>query len=44
MTENAKQLKAGDIVSVRGKGKFIFEGEGGNTRKDKIYINIKKYV
>jgi RNA-binding protein YlmH len=44
MTENAKQLKAGDIVSVRGKGKFIFEGEGGNTRKDKLYINIKKYV
>ena len=44
MTENAKTLKAGDVVSVRGKGKFIFEGEGGNTRKDKLYINIKKYV
>ena len=44
MTENAKQLKAGDTVSVRGKGKFIFEGEGGNTKKDKLYINIKKYV
>jgi RNA-binding protein YlmH len=44
MTENAKQLRAGDTVSVRGKGKFIFEGEGGNTRKDKLYINIKKYV
>lgn len=44
MTENAKQLRAGDTVSVRGKGKFIFEGEGGNTKKDKLYINIKKYV
>ncbi len=44
MTENAKQLKEGDTVSVRGKGKFIFEGEGGNTRKDKLYIKIKKYV
>ena len=44
MSENAKALKAGDTVSVRGKGKFIFEGEGGNTRKDKLYINIKKYV
>ena len=44
MSENAKALKAGDTVSVRGKGKFIFEGEGGNTRKDKLYINIKIYI
>ena len=43
MTENAKQLKSGDTVSVRGKGKFIFEGEGGSTKKDKLYIKIKKY-
>ena len=44
MTENAKQLRPGDTVSVRGKGKFIFESEGGNTKKDKLYINIKMYV
>ena len=41
---NAKRLKPGDVVSVRGKGKFIFEGEGGVTRKDKLYINLKMYV
>ena len=44
MTENSKQLKPGNTVSVRGKGKFIFEGEGGATRKDKLYINVKLYV
>ncbi len=44
MTGNAKPLKPGDIVSVRGKGRFIFEGEGGATRKDKLYINIRRYV
>jgi len=44
MTGNAKSLKPGDTVSVRGKGKFVFEDEGGTTRKDKLYINIKKYV
>ncbi len=44
MTGNAKGLKPGDIVSVRGKGKFIFESEGGTTRKDKLYISIKRYV
>jgi RNA-binding protein YlmH len=44
MTGNAKSLKTGDIVSVRGKGKFIFDGEGGTTRKDKLYISIKRYI
>ncbi|MBR6403693.1 MAG: hypothetical protein IKS48_09960 [Eubacterium sp.] len=43
-TENAKPLKDGDIVSVRGKGKFIMSGVGGTTKKDKIYINIQKYI
>ncbi len=44
MTENAKSLKSGDVISVRGKGKFIFDGEGGNTKKDKLYIKIKRYI
>ena len=44
MTGNAKSLKNGDIVTVRGKGKFIFDGEAGTTRKDKLYVNIKRYV
>ena len=44
MTGNAKSLKPGGIVSVRGKGKFIFESEGGSTRKEKLYINIKRYI
>ena len=44
MTGNAKSLKAGDTVSVRGKGKFIFDSEGGSTRKEKLYINIKRYI
>ena len=44
MTGNAKSLKAGDTVSVRGKGKFIFDAEGGTTRKDKLYISIKRYI
>lgn len=37
-------LKEGDIFSVRGHGKFIFSGSGGNTRKGKIYVHIKRYV
>ena len=44
MTSNARPLKAGDTISVRGYGKFIFDGEGGSTRKEKLYVNVKKYV
>lgn len=43
-TENALSLKDGSVVSVRGFGRFVFVSEGGKTRKDKLYIDIKKYV
>lgn len=41
---NSTILKDGDVFSVRGHGKFIFDHAGGSTRKGKIYVNIKKYV
>lgn len=41
---NSITLKEGDVFSVRGYGKFIFTGTGGNTRKGKIYVQIKRYV
>lgn len=41
---NSTLLKEGDIFSVRGHGKFIFSGSGGNTRKGKIYVHIKRYI
>ena len=41
---NSITLKDGDIFSVRGYGKFIFDHAGGNTRKGKIYVHIKKYI
>jgi RNA-binding protein YlmH len=44
MTSNARPLKEGEVVSVRGYGKFVFDSEGGNTRKDKLYVNVRKYV
>ncbi|MBE6689033.1 MAG: hypothetical protein E7588_07135 [Ruminococcaceae bacterium] len=37
-------LKPGDVFSVHKKGKFIFEQNGGLTKKDKIRINLKKYL
>lgn len=37
-------LKSGDIVSVRGKGKFIFDGEIRHTKKNKSVIGIRLYT
>ncbi len=41
---NSITLKDGDIFSIRGYGKFIFDHAGGNTRKGKVYVHIRKYV
>jgi RNA-binding protein YlmH len=43
-TENARQLKANDIVSVRGKGKFEFVQETGLSRKGKINCKVRIYA
>ena len=41
---NSTILKDGDVFSVRGHGKFIFDHAGGSTRKGKIYVTVMKYV
>lgn len=38
------QLKSGDIVVIRGTGKFIYLGCGNETRKGRIYVHLKQYV
>lgn len=41
---NSTLLKEGDIFSVRGHGKFIFDKAGGTTKKGKIYVHIRRYI
>lgn len=41
---NAALLKEGDLISVRGFGRFIFRGTGTKTRKNRLHINIDKYI
>lgn len=36
-------LKDGDIVSVRGYGKFIFDSEIRHTKKDRIVVGVRIY-
>lgn len=40
---NSYSLKEDDILSIRGHGKFIYKGESGKTRKDKLRILLLKY-
>ena len=45
MTQNPdKAVREGDTISLRGKGRAVLEKVGGRSRKDRIAINIKKFV
>jgi RNA-binding protein YlmH len=39
-----RQVKEGDTISIRGKGKLVLEKINGKTKKDRISVLIKKYV
>ena len=44
ITSNGYQVKEGDLISVRGLGKFRFEESGKITKKNRISVTIQKYV
>lgn len=41
---NSGVLKSGDVVSVRGFGKFVFDGFLHETKKGRIRIRVRKYI
>ncbi|MEL7570668.1 MAG: YlmH/Sll1252 family protein [Eubacteriaceae bacterium] len=44
LTKQAKELKEGDMVSVRGKGRMEIIKESGKTKKGNIKLTVKRYV
>ncbi len=44
ITEPSYLCKEGDILSIRGTGKFIYMGSSGKTRKERMKITLQKYV
>lgn len=44
ITSNGYQVKDGDIISVRGLGRFRFCEASGTTKKGRICVRIDKYV
>lgn len=44
ITTNAYKLQENDLISVRGHGKFQYDKLITTTKKDRMYINIKKFI
>lgn len=44
VTSNAYFCKTGDVLSLRGYGKFIFDGVIGQTRKQKLKVALRQYI
>ena len=44
ITSNAFRLKEGDIISVRGLGRFRYAEEGSGTRKGRLFVRLEKYI
>lgn len=42
--KTTKTVNEGDIVSIRGKGKFIIDSVADRTKKDRIILKYKKYL
>ena len=43
-TKTSRQVKDGDVITIRGKGRFEFREITGNTRKGRYIVKIDKYV
>ena len=43
-TKSSKQVKVGDCITIRGKGRFEFKEISGNTRKGRYVVKFDKYV
>ena len=43
-TKSSKQVKVGDVITIRGKGRFEFREIAGNTKKGRYIVKIDKYV
>jgi len=44
ITSNGYKVKEGDLISLRGFGKFLYVGEGHVSKKGRIYVTVHKYV
>ena len=43
-TKTSKQIKEQDIITIRGKGRFVVKEFTGNTRSGRIIVLVEKFV
>ena len=43
-TKPSKIIKIGDIITIRGKGRFVIKEMKGNTRSGRNILLVEKYV
>lgn len=41
--KDSKKINIGDLITIRGKGKFIFDGIEKETRSGRYLLNMRKY-
>ncbi len=44
VTSVSAELHEGDVLSIRGSGRFILAGTEGSTKKGRIHIKLRKYI
>lgn len=44
ISKNSKMINYGDIITIRGKGKFIIDALVRNTRGDRLVVGVRKYA
>lgn len=44
VTDRSAKLKEGDILSVRGFGKAVYDGIEHETRKNRLWVLLRKYI
>ena len=44
VTDRSARLQEGDILSVRGFGKAVYDGIEHETRKNRLWVSLRKYV
>ncbi len=44
VTDRSFRLKEGDILSVRGFGKAVYDGIEHETRKSRLWVSLRKYL
>jgi len=44
VTDKSLRLKEGDILSVRGYGKAVYDGIERETRKNRLWVSLRRYA